>query len=383
MTDTMNGSAAELQFGERVKQYRKAKGMTQQELADRLGVSNKSVSRWESGAYPDVPTLGPLARALGVTVDELLGGPRPLRRLERADWQNLLSFGFILGGGVGFFLLDLFAPAPVCYGLYLAAMAYGVYLQQHYTYHSRWFHSANLAMNFFVNWRLVGALGSLAWMNVSLYTLLFGWLQNGTDGAAAANPLFLLYGLWLLAATALTALTGALVRRYVDGRGFEPHSLRLCQAKPDLVSLLPALCPVVLAGFWLYYSGDVPREPTLYKGQAELYRYLLLAAALFTAVVLWFGHRRGKLLPAAAMLLGCALYPKAALWARAYSLGLAGLVPVEELTLRYRYYLFGEFSPALGLLAAGLTVGYLLCCCVRLERGKPGREETAEPAIPD
>ena len=56
---------------------------------------------------------------------------------------------------------------------------------------------------------------------------------------------------------------------------------------------------------------------------------------------------------------------------------------VEELTLRYRYYLFGEFSPALGLLAAGLTVGYLLCCCVRLERGKPGREETAEPVIPD
>ena len=39
----------ELEFGERRKQYRKQKGLTQQELADLLGVSNKSVSRWESG----------------------------------------------------------------------------------------------------------------------------------------------------------------------------------------------------------------------------------------------------------------------------------------------------------------------------------------------
>ena len=62
----------ELEFGERLKQYRKARGLTQQELADLLGVSNKSVSRWESGSYPDVATLGPLAHALGVTVDDLL-----------------------------------------------------------------------------------------------------------------------------------------------------------------------------------------------------------------------------------------------------------------------------------------------------------------------
>ena len=49
----------ELEFGERLKQYRKARGLTQQELADLLGVSNKSVSRWEGGSYPDVATLGP------------------------------------------------------------------------------------------------------------------------------------------------------------------------------------------------------------------------------------------------------------------------------------------------------------------------------------
>lgn len=164
----------ELEFGERLKQYRKARGLTQQELADLLGVSNKSVSRWESGSYPDVATLGPLAHALGVTVDDLLGVAPPLRSLGRADWQNWLSFAFAIGGGVLFFLLDLFAPTLVCYLLYLGAMAYGVYLQKHYTYHSKWFHRANLAMNFFVNLQLLGTVFSIA---VQLTALNTAWQE--------------------------------------------------------------------------------------------------------------------------------------------------------------------------------------------------------------
>ena len=149
----------ELEFSERLKRLRKARGMTQQELADRLGVSNKSVSRWESGGgYPDVALLEPLARALGVTVDELLSNTPAVPRLGAADWQNLLSFAFAIGGGVLYFLLDLFMPTLVCYLLYLGAMAYGVYLQNRYTYHSRWFHGANLIMDFFVNIQLLASV---------------------------------------------------------------------------------------------------------------------------------------------------------------------------------------------------------------------------------
>jgi len=48
----------EQSFSERLKRYRKERNLTRQQLADALGVSNKSVSRWESGGgYPDVPLL--------------------------------------------------------------------------------------------------------------------------------------------------------------------------------------------------------------------------------------------------------------------------------------------------------------------------------------
>ena len=52
--------------------------MTQQELADRLGVTNKAVSKWETGeAFPETAQLIPIADTFGVTVDELLrGGPQ-------------------------------------------------------------------------------------------------------------------------------------------------------------------------------------------------------------------------------------------------------------------------------------------------------------------
>ncbi len=62
---------------------RKAMGMTQKQLAERLLVSDKAVSKWENGAsYPEVTLLPPLAQLLGITVDELLEGA--VRRKEEA-----------------------------------------------------------------------------------------------------------------------------------------------------------------------------------------------------------------------------------------------------------------------------------------------------------
>jgi len=54
---------------------RKTKGLTQQKLADELGITNKAVSKWETGlGIPDVSLLPALSELLGVTVDELLMG---------------------------------------------------------------------------------------------------------------------------------------------------------------------------------------------------------------------------------------------------------------------------------------------------------------------
>lgn len=61
---------------------RKAAGMTQQDVADRLGVSNKTVSKWESGGgFPDIAILPALAELYGVSADELLAG-EPLSRVQ-------------------------------------------------------------------------------------------------------------------------------------------------------------------------------------------------------------------------------------------------------------------------------------------------------------
>lgn len=62
-------------MGALITRRRKAEGMTQQDLADRLGVTNKAVSKWETGeGYPDIASVPALAEALGVTADELLAG---------------------------------------------------------------------------------------------------------------------------------------------------------------------------------------------------------------------------------------------------------------------------------------------------------------------
>lgn len=61
--------------GALIAERRKALGLTQKELAGRLIVSDKTVSKWETGAgYPEVTLLPLLAETLGITVDELLAG---------------------------------------------------------------------------------------------------------------------------------------------------------------------------------------------------------------------------------------------------------------------------------------------------------------------
>ena len=66
-----------IRFGAFVAQLRKEQGLTQKELADRLNVTDKAVSKWETGkGFPDVKLLEPLAQALGISLVELIKRPQ-------------------------------------------------------------------------------------------------------------------------------------------------------------------------------------------------------------------------------------------------------------------------------------------------------------------
>lgn len=61
--------------GATIKKLREAKGITQQQLADEIGVTAKAVSKWETAkGLPDITLIGPLSMALGVSVMELMSG---------------------------------------------------------------------------------------------------------------------------------------------------------------------------------------------------------------------------------------------------------------------------------------------------------------------
>ena len=61
--------------GTTIKNLRESKGLTQLQLADKIGVSSKTVSKWETAkGLPDISLVEPLSQALGVSIMELMSG---------------------------------------------------------------------------------------------------------------------------------------------------------------------------------------------------------------------------------------------------------------------------------------------------------------------
>lgn len=276
----------EQDFGERLKKYRKEKNLTQQDLADQLQVSNKTVSRWESGGgYPDIPLLVPLAKALGVTVDDLLDDEKPVRSLTKADGQNLLSFAFAIGGGALFYLADLFIPTLVCYLAYLGCLAYGVYLQRYYCYQSRWFRVGCAVMNLCVNTSVLIAVAALppvamGWMG--------SWLTAGPNFGVIAVGFLALF----LVALLLTGITMALVEQYGFGNKLQRHS-RLRLKAPGVRGVIPPVCIALIPLFYGLFLDETVAE-RFFQIQGPLY-LLLVGVSLLTCVLLALkkGHRVG------------------------------------------------------------------------------------------
>lgn len=75
-------------IGKFIALNRKNKGLTQEQLAEKLGVTNKTISRWETGKYmPDLSLLKPLSEELGITLNELLSG-------EKIEKDNIIYCNF-------------------------------------------------------------------------------------------------------------------------------------------------------------------------------------------------------------------------------------------------------------------------------------------------
>ena len=153
----------QIKTGKFIAALRKEKNYTQEELGKLLGVSNKTVSRWENGNYmPDIETLRLLGKEFSVSIEELLDGekvsaekpaktPDPFSPKERADfwrrnWKQenrswfvfwgIIVFLFVVSGffiafvtarvlgfGIGkmfsIFAIIIFAAGILSLGLYL------------------------------------------------------------------------------------------------------------------------------------------------------------------------------------------------------------------------------------------------------------------------
>ena len=103
--------------GAAVKRLREEKNMTQAELAQKIGVSSKTVSKWETGkGLPDISLLQPLAQALGISVIELMNGEPIVNRNLSA---NLLRSRFYVCPVCGNVIHGLGTAVVSCCGITL------------------------------------------------------------------------------------------------------------------------------------------------------------------------------------------------------------------------------------------------------------------------
>ncbi len=135
-------------IGRFIAERRKQQNMTQEALGDKVGVTNKTVSRWETGRYmPDLDTIPILCNELGITVNELLSGEKLSDNYNKQADNNIMDvfeinksvrkqkrLGDILTGiGTGIILGVVYAPdttkKAICVGAGLTLLCIGWFIQ--------------------------------------------------------------------------------------------------------------------------------------------------------------------------------------------------------------------------------------------------------------
>ena len=124
----------QIKIGKFIAALRKEKGLTQEQLGEKLGVTNKTISRWENGNYtPDVEMLALLSKEFGVSINELISGERLLAEdFKKAADNNLVAAlnnsTFTLKEKIAFFkrkwLREHISTIVLCVVAWIGAVSY-------------------------------------------------------------------------------------------------------------------------------------------------------------------------------------------------------------------------------------------------------------------
>lgn len=98
-----------MEFNEKLYQLRKEKGLTQEQLAEKLYVSRTAVSKWESGrGYPSIDSLKTISKLFSISIDDLLSGEELITIAETDSQEKVRSLRDLVCGVLDCMLALLF-----------------------------------------------------------------------------------------------------------------------------------------------------------------------------------------------------------------------------------------------------------------------------------
>lgn len=113
-------------MGEKIASLRKAAGMTQQQLADRMGVTDKAVSKWERNlSCPDIESIPLLAEIFGISADELIN-TKATGTSEKDKIIDIVFKAVPMAMGVGLVVLAFMKSIDIYSGFSMAGIAIAV-----------------------------------------------------------------------------------------------------------------------------------------------------------------------------------------------------------------------------------------------------------------
>lgn len=168
----------QIKIGKFIATLRKEKDLTQEQLGEKLGVTNKTISRWENGNYmPDIEMLSLLSKEFDVSINELISGERLLLDdFKKAADKNLVTAlnnsTFTLKEKIAFFkkkwLREHIATIILCIVVWIGIMSW-------------------IALN--NSYALLGAIGSILALlfYVVLYNRMMAYVENHAYRATSDN----------------------------------------------------------------------------------------------------------------------------------------------------------------------------------------------------